>query len=117
MHPPLYETLLYHTHSRALCGNTYPDEVCRGNYSLHKHDPPLLFDLHSDPSEVYPLDTTDFEYAQLLVLIEEVRSCRFHTVNGWVFIQSPDLSGVLHSLNLHEYYSAPRWIPVHVLLA
>ena len=57
---------------RGLCGETYPDEVCRKNYTLHKHDPPLLFDLHSDPSEQYPLDPT--EYAQLLTMIDKVRS-------------------------------------------
>ena len=79
-----YYTYMYYIciFSRSLCKDTYPDEVCRGNYSLHKHDPPLLFDLHSDPSELYALVAT--EHSQLLALIDEVKSCGFCSIKRWV---------------------------------
>ena len=46
---------------RALCSDTYPDVVCRNNYTRHYYDPPLLYDLHKDPGEIYGLDVTDFK--------------------------------------------------------
>ena len=48
------------TLSSYLCQNIYPDEVCRDNYTLHYYDPPLLYDLHSDPSEIYNLSVADY---------------------------------------------------------
>ena len=59
--------------------------VCRWNYSLHKHDPPLLFDLHSDPSEQYPLSAK--EYNQLLIQINAV-STVFVTIFVFYLLQS-----------------------------
>ena len=56
--------------NRALCSNTYPDVVCRSNYSFTAYNPPLLYDLHTDPSEIYNLDTT--EYADVLAEIAKV---------------------------------------------
>ena len=56
--------------NRALCSNTYPDVVCRSNYSFTAYNPPLLYDLHTDPSEIYNLDTT--EYADILAEIAKV---------------------------------------------
>lgn len=53
-----------------LCPTFYPDEMCRGNYSLHSYDPPLLYDLHSDPSEIYSLDVK--EYSNVMKQIEMV---------------------------------------------
>lgn len=50
--------------------------MCLKNYTLHEHNPPLLYDLHSDPSEIYNLNTT--EYSTLLVQIEKVSG----VVNG-----------------------------------
>ena len=60
----------YYT-SGGLCVDTYPDIVCRANYSRHTHDPPLLYDLHQDPGEIYNLDTT--RYSDVMDKIEEVR--------------------------------------------
>ena len=54
------------------CPSTYPDEVCRGNYSLREHDPPLLYNLEQDPGEVYELPTKD--YADVLEKIDTLRS-------------------------------------------
>ena len=54
---------------------TYPDEVCRSNYSMHTYDPPLLYNLHNDPSEIYPLDVK--EYSDVMQKITDVsRKCQ-----------------------------------------
>ena len=63
-----------------LCPNFYPDEVCRGNYTLHSYDPPLLYNLHSDPGEIYTLDVK--EYSDVMKQIEMV-SCAILTLT-WV---------------------------------
>ena len=55
---------------RAQCDDSYPDVVCRSKYSLHTYDPPLLYDLNSDPSEVYNLDV--YEYADVMANIDMV---------------------------------------------
>ena len=52
--------------------NTYPDPVCRSDYHLHSYDPPLLYDLNSDPSEVYNLDVN--EYSEVIAQIDKVSS-------------------------------------------
>ena len=54
----------------ALCSDTYPDIVCRGNFSRHYYDPPLLCDLNSDPGEIYWLDPT--LYSDVLTQIDKV---------------------------------------------
>ncbi len=56
-----------------LCPTFYPDVVCRSNYSLHSYDPPLLFNLNNDPSEVYALDVK--EYSDVMNQIEMVSAC------------------------------------------
>lgn len=63
----------YPSHS-GLCPNFYPDEVCRGNYSDHSYSPPLLYDLASDPSEIFTLDTD--KYSDIMTQIEKVILCR-----------------------------------------
>ena len=52
--------------------NTYPDVVCRGNYSLRKLDPPHLYNLVVDASEMYPLDVK--EYADVMDKIQEIKT-------------------------------------------
>ena len=42
------------------CLDTYPDVVCRSNYSMRALDPPQLYNLANDPSENYPLSTTEY---------------------------------------------------------
>ncbi len=44
----------------SLAPDFYPDEVCRSNYTLHKYDPPLLYNLHKDPGEIYALSVKDY---------------------------------------------------------
>ncbi len=46
------------------CLNTYPDVVCRSNYTRRQVDPPMLFNIVTDPSEMYPLP--NMEYADVL---------------------------------------------------
>ena len=46
---------------RYFCVNTYPDYICRTNYSRHFYDPPLLYDLHHDPGEIYNLDVKKYQ--------------------------------------------------------
>ncbi len=58
---------------RGLCPDFYPDTICRGNYSLHSYDPPLLYNLHNDPSEIYALDVK--EYTDVMKEIEMVSAC------------------------------------------
>ena len=51
--------------------------VCRSNYSIHYYDPPLLYDLNSDPGELYNLDVD--KYTEVLATIEKVRfRCNTH---------------------------------------
>ncbi len=58
---------------RGLCPDFYPDTMCRSNYSLHSYDPPLLYNLHNDPSEIYALDVK--EYTDVMKEIEMVSAC------------------------------------------
>ena len=53
-----------------LAPDFYPDEVCRGNYSLHKYNPPLLYNLHNDPGEIYALNVKD--YSNVMKQIDDV---------------------------------------------
>ena len=54
------------------CQNTYPDIVCRGNYTMRKNDPPMLFNLEEDPSEFYPLNNS--QYASTMSQILKLKS-------------------------------------------
>ena len=47
--------------------------VCRGNFSERVLDTPLLYDLHADPGEIYPLDTKSPDYSTILEKIKTVR--------------------------------------------
>ena len=69
----------YYT-SGGLCINTYPDIVCRANYSLHMHNPPLLYNLHEDPSEIYNLDVS--KYQEVMQSIEDARK-KFDATFSW----------------------------------
>ena len=58
-----------HTHMhRSHCEDTYPDMVCRQNYTKRALDPPYLFDLHADPGEKYNLNSKreSSKYAEIL---------------------------------------------------
>ncbi len=68
--------LSIHLLYRGLCPDFYPDTVCRGNYSLHSYDPPLLYNLHNDPSEIYALDVK--EYTDVIKEIEMVSACAWY---------------------------------------
>ena len=45
--------------------------MCRSSTPLEAHDPPLLYNLHTDPGELYELDPD--EYADVLDKIDRVR--------------------------------------------
>ena len=68
-----YKEYKAHFYQRGgVCSTTYPDIVCRSNYSMHKLDPPLLYNLVTDASEMYPLDVK--EYADILEKIQQVKT-------------------------------------------
>lgn len=48
------------------CLDTYPDIVCRSNYSVRVLIPPLLFNVEEDTSEVYPIDFSSEEYSNAM---------------------------------------------------
>lgn len=50
----------------------YPDLDCRESKAKTMQDPPLLFDLYRDASEVYRLTPADPGYNQTLSIITEV---------------------------------------------
>ncbi|KAG7456169.1 hypothetical protein MATL_G00248920 [Megalops atlanticus] len=53
--------------------STTPDQDCHETAHLKYHDPPLLFDLETDPSENYNLATHP-EYKAVLQLIQDVKT-------------------------------------------
>jgi arylsulfatase A len=63
-----------------LCLNTYPDIVCRGNYSMRAFEPPLLYDLTNDPSEAYPLSNKD--HSDVMDSIMSLKS-QFESTMKW----------------------------------
>lgn len=54
------------------CLDTYPDVVCRSNYSMRALDPPSLYDLVNDPSEAYPLSNS--QYSDVIDSIMKLKS-------------------------------------------
>lgn len=50
--------------------------VCRGNYTLHHYDPPLLYDVNADPGEIFDLDPE--LYADILATIDKVKLSLYH---------------------------------------
>ena len=65
-------------HSTELCPDIYPDHDCRPSHGKTVEDPPLLFDLHRDPSEVYTLTPDDPEYNQTMSIISKVMFMKFY---------------------------------------
>jgi arylsulfatase A len=63
-----------------LCPDTYPDVVCRGNFSRHYYDPPLLYDLNADPGELYELDPT--LYHDIISQIDKLKTA-FESTLVW----------------------------------
>ena len=55
------------------CQDTYPDIVCRSNYSFRAVDPPELYNVLSDPSEIYPIDPTSDEYQTAMVQLNNLK--------------------------------------------
>ena len=67
--------------STGLCPDVYPDHDCRPTHAKTVEDPPLLFDLYHDPSEVYTLTPDDPVYNQTMAIISKVilRNCQSWT--------------------------------------
>ncbi|XP_077990518.1 uncharacterized protein LOC144444838 [Glandiceps talaboti] len=61
----------YYTQGAPMCGAQYPDKDCRPSANLIRHDPPLLYDLHLDPSEQYNLSFLP-QYKELLDTIWQI---------------------------------------------
>ncbi|MGH0158457.1 UNVERIFIED_CONTAM: hypothetical protein FKN15_052695 [Acipenser sinensis] len=76
---------------------TTPDHDCHITAGLQAHDPPLLFDLESDPSENYNLMVYDYqpEYDLVLKKIQELKAQFEETM---VFGESQIGKGSDHSL-------------------
>ena len=54
------------------CPDDYPDSVCHCNTPLEAHDPPLRYNLHTNPGELYELNPD--EYADFLGKIDRVKT-------------------------------------------
>lgn len=67
------------------CSEDYLDSACRQDTPLIQHSPPLLFDLHSDPGESLPLDST--QYPRLLEKIRLTRKVLMDKLE-WGFPQT-----------------------------
>ncbi|XP_070577422.1 arylsulfatase A-like [Ptychodera flava] len=62
----------FYTEGSEHSGEENPDRDCRPSATLTKHDPPLLFDLHEDPSELYNLNQEGEEYIEILNKIKRI---------------------------------------------
>ena len=56
---------------RGVVSQDYPDPMCRNNNTLQTYDPPLLYNLNEDPSEIYNLNVA--EYSDIIDEINEVQ--------------------------------------------
>lgn len=61
----------YHTAGNANIGKTYHDEDCRPTSKLTVMSPEVVYDLSTDPSELYPLDRT--KYAEIFDQLQQMR--------------------------------------------
>ena len=98
---PIKHIQEYNTHvcmvyvtCRGLCNRTYPDVVCRNNYTLHSHNPPLLYDLATDPSEVYNLNPTEhketlLQIEQACTYIDLLVATSLNNVQGCYYVTEP----------------------------
>lgn len=66
--------------------STTPDPDCPASAALKAHDPPLLFDLESDPSEHYPLSLT--ERPDLQAVLETIKKVKDNFEASMVFGKS-----------------------------
>ena len=55
--------------------DVYYDLDCRPSHEKTVQDPPLLYDLHLDPSELYTLTPDDPVYNQTMSIILKVLYC------------------------------------------
>ena len=78
------------------CQNTYPDIVCRSNYTERAIDPPQVYNLLNDPSEVYPIDPTSDEYKNAMT---ELNKLKDEFEKGMVWGESQMHVGSSSSLN------------------
>jgi len=50
----------------------YPDAACKVTAGTVEHDPPLLFNVNTDPGELNPLDTEEPPYNEIVKTINKV---------------------------------------------
>ena len=62
---------------RSHCSKPYPDQDCWSATKKAAQDPPLLFNLDEDPSEVYTLTPKDPEYNDIMDTMKNVCSMLF----------------------------------------
>ncbi|XP_007233910.3 arylsulfatase A [Astyanax mexicanus] len=66
--------------------DTTPDQDCHMISTLKQHDPPLLFDLESDPSENYNLSPKD--YPELVDVLQKIQDLKDQFEASMVFGES-----------------------------
>lgn len=78
------------------CQNTYPDIVCRDDYRRRALDPPELYNLMEDPSELYPIDSNSDEYKTAM---DELNRMKKQFEEGMVWSESQIKLGTSSALN------------------
>eukprot|EP00057_Strongylocentrotus_purpuratus_P034900 XP_796991.4 PREDICTED: arylsulfatase A [Strongylocentrotus purpuratus] len=71
----------FYTQGSPVSGSTNHDKDCRPSAKRTSHDPPLLFDLYQDASELYDLGNNS-NYATVIAQIEQVKS-KFESTMFW----------------------------------
>ncbi|XP_066541396.1 arylsulfatase A [Hoplias malabaricus] len=71
--------------------DTTPDQDCHMISFLKQHDPPLLFDLHSDPSENYNLSLKD--HPELVSVLQKIQGLKEEFEASMVFGESEIAKG------------------------
>ncbi|XP_070577427.1 arylsulfatase A-like [Ptychodera flava] len=70
----------FYTEGASECGRDNHDVDCRPSAKLTKHNPPLLFNLNQDPSELYNLNT-DKQYTDILNHITQIYKHHVETMD------------------------------------
>jgi arylsulfatase A len=72
----------FYTIGSPVCTDNYPDKDCRPSHEETKQDPPLLYNLHEDPSEIFNLTKGEEEYDNAMRIILEEK-LKFEAKMTW----------------------------------
>ena len=87
-------------YSTTLCSDVYPNLDCRPTHKKTVEDPPLLFNLDQDPSEVYTLTPEDPEYNDIMDTMKTVSSM----LSRYIYL---GISRYVYILHLNLFYIVP----------